>query len=98
MQQRPVPVAAGDGDLARMSCEQLVEIAGAAIRGGGDDLSVDARGVDMRLQGAPARETVVAGDRELRLVQLRRRVARAHRVELLLGCLLQPVDMGVSRE
>ena len=84
--------------FARVVRQQRIEIARTALLDGRDDLPIDALRVDMRLQRAPARKAVVPGDRELGLVQPGRGVARAQFVELLLGGLLQPVDMRLSRK
>ena len=84
--------------LRGCSRQQPVEIVRAALFGGGDDLAVEARRIDACLERAPARKAVVVGDRELRLVELRRGIARAQRGEPLLGGLLEPVDMGLRRK
>jgi len=58
-----------------------------------DDLAVEAQRIDMRLELAPACEAVIAGDLELRRMQLRLGTAGAHLLEPLLGGLLEPVEI-----
>src|SRR5262245_35521944 len=79
VQERAVPGAARDGDFSRMLGEQVVEIFGAPLDGGGNDLAVKTERIDMRLEGAPAGKAVVACDLTLGLVEFCRRIACAAR-------------------
>src|SRR5688572_29597017 len=77
-----------------MLVEQLREPAGVAAERSGDDLAVEAHGIDVGFQGAPARKAVLPGDVELGLVQLGCRLVRAQVREPLLGGLLEPGEIG----
>src|SRR5215510_6112959 len=98
VQERAVPGAARDGDFSRMLGEQVVEIFGAPLDGGGNDLAVKTERIDMRLEGAPAGKAVVACDLTLGLVEFCRRIARAQLGQPLLGGLLQPFNVGTRRK
>jgi hypothetical protein len=98
VQQRSVPVAARDRDLAGMGGEQLGQRAGVAGGGRRDDLAVEALRIDARLERTPAREAVLLGDVELRLMQPGGRHAGAQRGQPLLGGLLEPIDVRLTRE
>ena len=70
VQQRAIPGAAGDVNLAGMLAEQPRELVRIAGRRRSDDLAVEAHRVDMRLERAPALEAVVIGNVALRQGEL----------------------------
>jgi len=97
MQQRPVPVAARDRDLARVGGEQLCQRTGIAGGRRHDNPAVEALRIDARLERTPAPKAIFPGNVELRLMQLRRRCAGAHLGQPLLGDLLEPIDVRLRR-
>ena len=96
VQQGSAPLTADDADLGRIFGEQTLQAVRAPVKGGGDDLAVEAHRVDMRLERAPAREPVLPGNVQLGLMQLGAGVAPAQLRQPLLGGLLQPVDIGAG--
>ena len=76
--------------------EETGELFRITSRGSGNDLAVEARGIDVRLERAPAREAILTGDIELGLVELRGGIVSAQLGEPFLRSLLQPVDVGVG--
>src|SRR5262249_4502248 len=98
MEERHVPWAAGDAELARMGTQKIIERTRFAGDRSRDHLAVDAQGIDLGLERPPARKTIVARDLELGPVQGGRRLALTQAREMFLGGLLQPIEVGLLGE
>src|SRR4030095_6773578 len=83
MQQRPIPLAAGNRDFSRMLRQQPVEVVRAALLGRSDNLAVETKYIDARLQRAPTWKAVLIGNGELGLVELCRCIVAAQCRKLL---------------
>ena len=73
-------------------------LAGFAVDGSGDDLSVETEAVDVLLERAPARKSVFSRYVELSLMELGGRVAVAQFGETLFRGLLEPSKVGTRRK
>ena len=58
-------------------------------------LALDAQRIDVGLEGAPARKPVLPGDRELRVGEFGLRIGFAELVEVTLGLLTEPLEVGL---
>jgi hypothetical protein len=96
MQQRPVPLTAGDGELGWVLGKQPPELRRVACNRCGDNAAIEARGIDVGFERTPALEAVFLGDVALGVVQPGGGIARTQLGQPRLGGLLQPVDMGES--
>src|SRR5262249_17413926 len=81
--------------------EAVVESAadlGDVARVGGRERALPGLFVERGLEAPPAREAVVAGNRQLRIGEPCLRILRAHRLQALLGFVAEMLEVGAGRE
>ena len=98
VQQRPVVRFRKRVQLVRVLIEQISQPVDVAVACRVEQLTIHRQGVDVCLERAPARESVLPGDVELRGSQLRCGVGLPQFFEPTLRLLPKPVDVGLVRE
>ncbi len=78
-----------------MLIEQRGQRLHVAAAGRLKQLAFDAQSIDVALEGAPARKPVLPGDRELRVGEFGLRIGFAELVEVTLGLLTEPLEVGL---
>lgn len=98
MQQGPLVRFVACGELLGMLIEQRAQRLDLATAGSVKQLAFEAQRIDMGLERAPARESVPPGDRELRVGEFGLRIGFTELVEMTLGVLRKPLELGLMTQ